>query len=74
MAQQVTTMENFLAEKEIAEITPEIAEVQEHQGAGVAAETLMMMVIYLVEIAVLEIAAAAAAGGAGILKAQEMIG
>lgn len=71
MGHQVTTMEGFLAEREIAEITLGIAEVLEHQGAGAVAETLMMMVIYLVEIAVLELTTAA---GPGILKAQEMIG
>lgn len=70
MAHQVTTMEDFLAEKEIAETTLGIVEVLEHQEAGAVAETLMMMVIYLVEIAVLDLTAA----GVGILKAQEMIG
>lgn len=70
MAHQVTTTEDFLAEKEIAEIALGIAEVIEHQGAGAAVETLMTMVIYLVEIAVLELTAA----GVGTLKVQEMIG
>lgn len=71
MAPQVTAMDDFLAEKEVAEIALGIAEVLEHQGAGAAAaETPMMMVIYLVEIAVLDLTAA----GARILKAQEMTG
>lgn len=70
MAHQVTTTEDFLAEKEIVEIALGIAEVLELQGDGEAVEILMTMVICLVEIAVLEPTAARVE----ILEAQEMIG